>query len=156
MRKGSCDIEWSPLRKTKSQRVTPPSRAFVRHYHRKRIETAGSLIESGWPKTIHAVTARGVALKAFRFVLAYSSNCLEVATWVNLSIPRYAFSPGGSAHDSVRGVPWHVPGRVGQLHQLICLGSLLYEWLQPRVNRGEPFGSGSFTMSVNDRATGGG
>jgi Transposase DDE domain len=74
--KESCNIELSPIRKKNSKRVTPPYSAFVQHYHRKRIETAGSLIERVLPKTIHAVTARGFELKVFLFVLAYSINCL--------------------------------------------------------------------------------
>jgi hypothetical protein len=74
--KESCNIELSPIRKKNSKRVTPPYRVFVQHYHRKRIETAGSLIERVLPKTIHAVTARGFELKVFLFVLAYSINCL--------------------------------------------------------------------------------
>jgi hypothetical protein len=74
--KESCYIELSPIRKKNSKRETPPYHAFVQHYHRKRIETAGSLIESVLPNTIHAVTARGFELKVFLFVLAYSINCL--------------------------------------------------------------------------------
>src|SRR5919108_1760547 len=72
----SCNIELIPIRKKNSKRVTPPYRAFVQHYYRKRIETAGSLIERVLPKTIHAVTARGFELKVFLFVLAYSINGL--------------------------------------------------------------------------------
>jgi hypothetical protein len=72
----SCNIALSPIRKKNSKRVTPPYRAFVQHYHRKRIDTAGSLIERVWPKTLHAVTARGFELKVCLFVLAYSINCL--------------------------------------------------------------------------------
>jgi hypothetical protein len=73
--KESCKIALSPIRKKNSKRVTPPYQAFVQHYHRKRIETAGSLIERGLPKPIHAVTARGFELKVFLVVLAYSINC---------------------------------------------------------------------------------
>ena len=72
----SADIELSPIRKRNAKRVTPAYIAFAQHYHRKRIETAGSLIERRLPKTIHAVTARGFELKVFLFVLAYSINCL--------------------------------------------------------------------------------
>jgi hypothetical protein len=72
----SAHIELSPIRKKNSKRATPPYIAFVQHYYRKRIETAGSLIERILPKTIHAVTARGFELKVFLFVLAYSINCL--------------------------------------------------------------------------------
>jgi hypothetical protein len=74
--KESSHIELSPIRKKNSKRALPPYRAFVQHYHRKRIETAGSLIARVWPKTIHAVTPRGFELKVFLFVLAYSINCL--------------------------------------------------------------------------------
>jgi len=38
------------------------------------------LIERMLPKTIHAVTAEGFELKVFLFILAYSINCLAVAT----------------------------------------------------------------------------
>jgi hypothetical protein len=35
------------------------------------------------PNTMHAVTAAGFEWKVFLFVLAYSMNCLQGATWVN-------------------------------------------------------------------------
>ena len=44
-------------------------------YHRKMIETAGSLIEQMLPKSIHAVTSQGFELKVALFVIAYSLNC---------------------------------------------------------------------------------
>jgi hypothetical protein len=72
----SSHLEVSPLRKKNSNRALPPDRAFVQHDHRQRIETAGSLMASVWPKTMHAVTPRGVELQVFLFVLAYSINCL--------------------------------------------------------------------------------
>jgi hypothetical protein len=72
----SAQIELSPIRKENSKRSIQPYMAFVQHYYRKRIETAGSLIERKLPKTIHAVTARGFELKVFLFVLAYSIDCL--------------------------------------------------------------------------------
>jgi Transposase DDE domain len=72
----SAHIELSPIRKMHSKRAIPPYMAFVQHYYRKRIETAGSLIERRLPKTIHAVTAHGFELKVFLFVLAYSIDCL--------------------------------------------------------------------------------
>jgi hypothetical protein len=49
---------------------------YVQHYHRKTIETVGSLIERMLPKTIHAVTAEGVELNVFLCVLAYRFNDL--------------------------------------------------------------------------------
>ena len=72
----SATIALSPIRKEHSKRALPPYMAFVQHYYRKRIETAGSLIERRLPKTIHAVTARGGEMKVFLFVLAYSIDCL--------------------------------------------------------------------------------
>jgi hypothetical protein len=72
----SAPIDLSPIRKEHTTRAIPPYMAFVQHYYRKRIETAGSLIERKLPKTIHAVTARGFELKVFLFVLAYSIDCL--------------------------------------------------------------------------------
>jgi hypothetical protein len=65
-----------PIRKQNSKRSLPPYIAYVQHDYRKRIETVGSVIESMLPKTIHAVTAEGVELKVFLFVLAYSLNGL--------------------------------------------------------------------------------
>jgi hypothetical protein len=72
----AADIHLSPIRKKNSTRAVPPHITYVQHYHRKMIETVGSLIERMLPKTIHAVTAEGVELKVFLFVLAYSLNCL--------------------------------------------------------------------------------
>jgi hypothetical protein len=80
----ASQIRLYPIRKKDSKRPLPPYIAYVQHYYRKRIETVGSLIERMLPKTIHAVTAEGFELKVFLFALAYSFNCLEVATWVNL------------------------------------------------------------------------
>jgi hypothetical protein len=64
------------MRKKKSTRTLPPYIASVQQDYRKRIETVGSLLERGLPKTIHAVTAAGFELKVFLVVLAYSINCL--------------------------------------------------------------------------------
>lgn len=61
-----------PLRKKNTKRAVAPYVAYVQHYTRKGIETAGSLIERMLPKSIHAVTARGFELKVMLFVLAYS------------------------------------------------------------------------------------
>lgn len=64
-----------PVRKKNSKRQLPAYVSFVQHYHRKRIETAGSLIEQMLPKSIHAVTSQGFELKVALFVIAYSLNC---------------------------------------------------------------------------------
>ncbi len=67
-------IQLIPMRKKNSKRALPPYISFVQHYHRKRVETAGSLIEQLLPKSIHAVTSQGFELKVALFVLASSIN----------------------------------------------------------------------------------
>ena len=68
-------IKLLPMRKKNSKRALPPSISFVQSYHRKRVETAGSLIVQLLPKSIHAVTSQGFALKVALFVIASSLNC---------------------------------------------------------------------------------
>jgi Transposase DDE domain len=68
-------IHLLPIRKKNSKRALSPSVAFVQSYHRKRVETAGSLIEQLLPKSIHAVTSPGFELKVTLFVIASSLNC---------------------------------------------------------------------------------
>jgi hypothetical protein len=68
-------IQLLPMRKKNSKRALPPEVSFVQHYHRKRVETAGSLIEQMLPKSIHAVTPQGFELKVALFVVAYSLSC---------------------------------------------------------------------------------
>jgi hypothetical protein len=68
-------IKLMPMRKKNSKRALPPYISFVQSYHRKRVETAGSLIEQLLPKSIHAVTAQGFELKVALFVIASSLNC---------------------------------------------------------------------------------
>jgi hypothetical protein len=68
-------IQLLPMRKKNSKRALPPYVSFVQHYHRKRIETAGSLMEQMLPKSIHAVTPQGFELKVALFVVAYSLSC---------------------------------------------------------------------------------
>ena len=68
-------IQLIPMRKKNSKRALPPSISFVQSYHRKRVETAGSLIEQLLPKSIHAVTPQGFELKVALFVIASSLNC---------------------------------------------------------------------------------
>lgn len=63
-----------PIRKKNSKRALPPEVAFVQHYYRKMVETAGSLIEQLLPKSIHAVTPQGFELKVALFVIASSLN----------------------------------------------------------------------------------
>lgn len=68
-------IQLIPMRKKNSKRALPPYVSFVQHYHRKMVETAGSLIAQLLPKSIHAVTSQGFELKVALFVIAYSLNC---------------------------------------------------------------------------------
>ena len=68
-------IHLLPMRKKNSKRALPPYISFVQSYHRKRVETAGSLIEQLLPKSIHAVTSQGFELKVALFVIASSLNC---------------------------------------------------------------------------------
>jgi hypothetical protein len=69
------NIHLLPMRKKNSKRQLPADVSFVQHYHRKMVETAGSLIERMLPKSIHAVTSQGFELKVALFVIAYSLNC---------------------------------------------------------------------------------
>jgi DDE family transposase len=68
-------IQLIPMRKKNSKRGLPPYVSFVQHYHRKRVETAGSLLAQMFPKAVHAVTSQGFELKVALFVIAYSLNC---------------------------------------------------------------------------------
>ena len=68
-------IQLLPIRKKNSKRALPPYISFVQCYHRKRVETAGSLITQLLPKSIHAVTSQGFELKVALFVIASSLNC---------------------------------------------------------------------------------
>jgi hypothetical protein len=72
-------IHLLPMRKKNSKRALSPSATFAQSYHRKRVETAGSLIEQLLPKSIHAVTSQGFELKVALFVIASSLN-----SYVNL------------------------------------------------------------------------
>jgi hypothetical protein len=68
-------IHLLPMRKKNSKRALSAAVTFVQSYHRKRVETAGSLIEQLLPKSIHAVTSQGFELKVALFVIASSLNC---------------------------------------------------------------------------------
>src|SRR5262245_22446540 len=68
-------IHLLPIRKKNSKRAVSPSLSFVQSYHRKRVETAGSLITQLLPKSIHAVTSQGFELTVALFVIASSLNC---------------------------------------------------------------------------------
>lgn len=70
------EIELSPVRKSNSKRPRPPWQTYLCESYRKRVETAGSLIERLLPRSIHAVTQQGFELKVVLFVLASAINCL--------------------------------------------------------------------------------
>lgn len=74
---GSVGSQFLPMRKANSKRPFPPWVRYLQHLHRKRVETAGSLIEQLLPKSIHAVTAAGFELKVFLFVLTYTLRFSE-------------------------------------------------------------------------------
>jgi hypothetical protein len=73
-------IDLQPMRKKNSKRPDPPWVRYLQHHYRKMVETAGSMITQRFPKSIHAVTALGFELKVVLFVLAFSIDCLQVAT----------------------------------------------------------------------------
>jgi len=64
--------QFLPQRKKNMHDQFPGWVQYFQQHYRKRIETAGSLIEQCLPKSIHAVTARGFELKVALFVLALS------------------------------------------------------------------------------------
>jgi hypothetical protein len=72
------------MREKNSKRQRPAYVSFVQHYHRKMIETAGSLIEQMLPQSMHAVTSQGFELKVALFVIAYSLNLLHHVIGRNL------------------------------------------------------------------------
>jgi hypothetical protein len=67
-------IQLLPIRRRTRKELCPPL-SFVRSYYRKRVETAGSLIEQLLSKSIHAITSQGIELKVALFVIASSLNC---------------------------------------------------------------------------------
>lgn len=72
-----ADLHLQPMRKKNSKRPFPPFIQYLQHYHRKRIETAISVLEQQFPKSIHATSAAGFELKIVLFLLAYS---IQLAT----------------------------------------------------------------------------
>ena len=68
----SCQVTLVAQRKYNSKRPHPPHLEYLCQQIRKRIETTFSGIESMLPKHIHAVTPRGIELKVFLTVLAFS------------------------------------------------------------------------------------
>ena len=71
---------FQPMRKKNLKRQFPPYVRFLQNYYRKRIETAISLMEQHFPKSIHATSPEGFELKIVLFLLAFSIRCSMVAT----------------------------------------------------------------------------
>lgn len=78
--KEHAGINFLPLRKSNMKKQhSKPLNAIIR-YCRKSIETVFSSITSLFPKSIHAITAKGFELKIMFFILAYGISKIEVAT----------------------------------------------------------------------------
>lgn len=72
----AAGLTLQPQRKKNSKRPLAVCREFVLKPVRQQIETAFSQITLRFPKHIHAVTAKGFALKVVCFLLTYSIQCL--------------------------------------------------------------------------------
>jgi len=59
-------------RRKNCKRQLPPWLSFLAKHERKRVETVFSQIVSAFGRTLHAVTPKGVELKVFLTVLAYT------------------------------------------------------------------------------------
>jgi hypothetical protein len=71
------DLTLVALRKSNAKRVMDGCLRYICHHVRKRIETSFSQIADFFAKRIYAITARGIELKAFLAVLAFSFACLS-------------------------------------------------------------------------------
>ena len=67
-------------RKSNSKQPHLPHIEYFISIIRKRIETVFSDIAKYFPKTIHAVTAKGFLIKLMAFIWAYTFDKLYVAT----------------------------------------------------------------------------
>jgi hypothetical protein len=72
-------IRFQPLRKKNSKRPRPGWESYWSQQVRKQVETTFSQITALFPKTIHAVTARGFELKIVCFLLAFSFSRLSMS-----------------------------------------------------------------------------
>jgi len=72
------DIRLEPMRKKNSKRARDPwIEAYIQRT-RRHIETAISVLEQAFPKTIHAVIPEGFELKIVLFLISYSITCLSL------------------------------------------------------------------------------
>ena len=72
----AADIQVIAQRKDNSKRKISPALNHILSVTRKKIETAFSCITQRFPKTIHAVIAKGFEIKLIAFIIAYSMNLL--------------------------------------------------------------------------------
>jgi Transposase DDE domain len=72
----AANIEVIAQRKDNAKRKISPAINYFLCATRKKIETAFSCITQLFPKTIHAVVAKGFEIKIIAFILAYSMNLL--------------------------------------------------------------------------------
>lgn len=74
--KEATGIRFRPLRNKNSKRPFEPWIRFWQERVRKRVETTFSLMTHDFPKSIHAVTAKGFELKVVLFVPPFAIQCL--------------------------------------------------------------------------------
>jgi hypothetical protein len=72
----AASIEMRPLRERNSKRPFEACVEYIRKRRRKRVETAFSQIVGFFPRSIHAVRARGFELKIVCFILAFAIQFL--------------------------------------------------------------------------------
>ncbi len=73
----AANIQIIAQRKDNSKRKISTALNYILSVTRKRIETTFSCITQRFPKTIHAVVAKGFEIKIIAFIIAYSINCLR-------------------------------------------------------------------------------
>ena len=71
-------ITLQPIRKKNSTRALPAWACYLQSYHRKAVETTGSLINQLLPQSIHATNSDGFELKIVLFCLSCSINCIQL------------------------------------------------------------------------------
>ena len=72
----TAGIALKPLRKKNLKRQFQPWEVSLQHYFRKRVEVTNNLITQLFPKSIHAVTAKGFELKVYLFIIATNFKLL--------------------------------------------------------------------------------
>ncbi len=72
----AADIQIIAQRKDNSKRKISPALNHILGITRKKIETTFSCITQRFPRTIHAVQAKGFEIKIIAFIIAHSMNLL--------------------------------------------------------------------------------